>query len=330
VIAQISIDRPIYICGLARSGSTILLEMLATHPEVVTHQYKDFPILHIPYWWNWFLERASRREAPAVPRAHQDRIMVTSASPEAMEEMLWMTFFPRIHDASVHQVLDETTTHGAFEQFYRDHIRKLLAVRGGTRYGAKNNYNISRLGYLHKLFPDARFVIPVRDPLGHIASLMKQHRLFCAMEEQEPKVLRYMQHVGHYEFGLDLRPITVASMDTVASVQALWQSDNAVQGWARYWALIYNHVCDLLEAHEHVRKNTIVVHYDDLCRWSKDTLQRLYTLCELDNDEACLALQAEKLSPPSYYAIPFTDEEKRTIAQETHQVHARIREMARW
>jgi hypothetical protein len=79
-----------------------------------------------------------------------------------------------------------------------------------------------------------------------------------------------------------------------------------------------------------VRKNTIVVHYDDLCRWSKDALQRLYTHCEVDYDEVRLAHQAEKLSPPSYYAMPFTDEEKGTIMQETHQVHQRIREMARW
>lgn len=42
------VDSPIYIAGLARSGSTILLELLSSHPETTTHQYKDFPLIHIP------------------------------------------------------------------------------------------------------------------------------------------------------------------------------------------------------------------------------------------------------------------------------------------
>ena len=76
-------------------------------------------------------------------------------------------------------MLDRQTSHPAFESFYRDHIRKLLRVRGGRRYLAKGNYNVTRLEYLLQLFPDARFVIPVRDPRWHIASLIKQHALFC-------------------------------------------------------------------------------------------------------------------------------------------------------
>ena len=39
----IAIDRPVYIAGLARSGTTILLELLAGHSDVATHRYRDFP-----------------------------------------------------------------------------------------------------------------------------------------------------------------------------------------------------------------------------------------------------------------------------------------------
>lgn len=39
-----------YIAGLARSGTTILLEKLATHPDVVTHRYRDDPPIFSPYW----------------------------------------------------------------------------------------------------------------------------------------------------------------------------------------------------------------------------------------------------------------------------------------
>ena len=46
-IAEIPIHRPIYICGLARAGSTILLELLNSHPDLATHKYKDFSFVHI-------------------------------------------------------------------------------------------------------------------------------------------------------------------------------------------------------------------------------------------------------------------------------------------
>ena len=49
-IDSLSIDRPIYVAGLARSGSTILLEFLAAHPLVATHRYCDFPLIFTPYW----------------------------------------------------------------------------------------------------------------------------------------------------------------------------------------------------------------------------------------------------------------------------------------
>src|SRR5215470_8732733 len=50
------IDRPIYISGLARSGTTILLETLARHPDTASHAYKDYPAVFTPIsgtgFWN--------------------------------------------------------------------------------------------------------------------------------------------------------------------------------------------------------------------------------------------------------------------------------------
>src|SRR3546814_13405511 len=66
-----------------------------------------------------------------------------------------------------------------FERFFRDHLRKLLWVRRRPRYLSKANYSVTRMAYLLTLFPDARFVLPLRDPAAHIASLVKQPRLFC-------------------------------------------------------------------------------------------------------------------------------------------------------
>src|SRR5918996_737253 len=53
-LSGIPIEAPIYVSGLARSGSTILLEALARHEHTATHRYKDYPPVFTPYFWNWF------------------------------------------------------------------------------------------------------------------------------------------------------------------------------------------------------------------------------------------------------------------------------------
>ena len=51
------VDRPVYIAGLPRSGTTILTEMLEKHPDLTCHRYSDFPNVWTPYWRNYLRER---------------------------------------------------------------------------------------------------------------------------------------------------------------------------------------------------------------------------------------------------------------------------------
>jgi hypothetical protein len=294
---------------------------------MASHRYRDFPFVYTPIWWNRFFDRASRAKLDPVERFHKDRIFVTAESPEAMEEVLWMAFFPTIHDPSQDNVLDEETCNPEFEKFYKDHICKLLFIRGGSRYLAKGNYNVTRLQYLRKLSPDARFVILVRDPISHVASLMKQHQLFCEQEECDPRILNYMRRVGHFEFGLDLRPINVGNRELVEKVQHLWVSGGEVLGWAHYWASVYGFVADILETETEIMRATCVVHYDDLCNTPVQTLMRVYDHCDLDVGSETLQEQAKRLSPPSYYSMQFNDDEKDMIGAVTGETHARIRRL---
>ena len=192
-IARISVDRPIYIAGIACAGTTIVLETLAAHPAVGTHQYRDFPPVMTPWLWDRWLARVPQRAETAAERAHGDGIAVTSRSPEAFEEVVWMAFFDAIHDPRQSNVLDRTHSNPEFERFYSEHIRKLLAIRGASRYASKGNYNLMRLAYLQTLFADARFVLLIRDPVWHIASLIKQQTLFEAGETAHPRALEHMR-----------------------------------------------------------------------------------------------------------------------------------------
>lgn len=314
-LQQVTIERPLYVTGLARSGSTILLELLAQHSEVVTHRYRDFPAVPIPWAWNWFVERAGGTERPPEERAHKDGIAVTPESPEAFEEPLWATFFPQAHDPRYSAVLDSDTSHPEFERFYLDHLRKLLLLRKGRRYLAKGNYNVTRLGYLLKLFPDARFVIPVRDPLWHVASLMKQHQLFCREEQRNPRVLRHMRRSGHFEFGLDRRVINTGD-PRVELISSLWSEGREVEGWAHYWAMIYDHVAEVLEVDRALRQATLVVRYEDLCEDPEGIFTCILEHCALTPEELP-ALATQRIRHPSYYRPSFTQEEEAMIRRIT-------------
>jgi hypothetical protein len=314
-IADIGIDRPIYIAGLARSGTTILLELLAAHPDTATHQYRDFPPLFTPWLWDRWLARVPEKKEYATERAHGDGIAVTSHSPEAFEEVLWMAFFDQIHDPQRSSVLTRETSHEAFETFYAAHIRKVLAIRGGKRYVAKGNYNLMRLAYLQKQFTDARFVLPIRDPVWHIASLMKQQTLFEAGERAHPRAVDHLRRVGHFEFGLDRRPIHTGNDAAIARVRTLWADGEEVAGWAHYWAMIYSTIADQLDRDAAIRDSSLIVRYEALCAESQATLSGFYEHCGLAVDDATLASAAEHLRLPGYYKPAFAEIEIEQIRE---------------
>lgn len=318
------IDRPIYVAGLARSGSTILLELLAGRPGVATHRYRDFPPVYTPIFWNRAFAHVYRTDAPPAERAHKDRILVTPDSPEAFEEVLWMRFFPGIHDTGRSQVLDAAVGNPAFERFYADHLRKILLVRRGRRYLSKGNYNLTRFAYLKKLFPDARFVVPVREPRWHVASLMKQHRLLCAEETRDPRILRHMRRAGHLEFGLDRRAIAVRDPAAALEVERLWREGHEVRGWARYWAMLYGFVLDQRGTDPDLAPAVHLVRYEDLCDRPRATLAAVFAHAELPLDPEEAAAMAARLSQPTYYDPGFTPEEEAVIAAETGAVRARL------
>ncbi len=323
-LESVEVRRPVYVTGLARSGTTLLLELLGGHADVVTHRYRDFPLLHVPYAWNRFLDRTPRRAAVPAERAHADGIRVTRESPEAFEEVLWMSFFHGLHAPGRSAVLDAETRHPDFEAFYRDHIRKLLLLRGGSRYVSKGNYNVTRLEYLLRLFPDARFVIPVREPVWHIASLMKQHRLFCQAERNNPRAVAHLRRAGHFEFGLDRRPINAGDTVQAQRIRDAWAAGAEVEGWSRYWAHVHTHLAQCLEHNPRLQDATLLVSYERLCREPEATLRALFAHCRLPLAEELLERARGRVRFPAYYRPEFTPGEYATIARHTRSVAERL------
>lgn len=270
-IHTLAIQKPVYIGSLARSGSTILLESIVEHPSTASFCYRDFPFVYTPVWWRQLSEWMFDLKAIPTERAHGDRILVTPESPEAFEEILWMHFFPQLHQGNVSQKLSGDRYYPDFEQCYRTVIQKLLWQEGASRYVAKGNYHIGRIDYLSRLFPDAQFVIPVRHPLTQIASLLRQHERFCHLENGDRAILKYMQRAGHFEFGLDRRPVNTGHPEDSRVIQQYFESGRNVEGYAEQWRVIYQYVNEIQS-----RANVKLVSYEQLCAQADDVLTDLY------------------------------------------------------
>ena len=323
-LAELPPPAPIYVSGLARSGTTIILEAIARHPEVATHRYRDYPLVLLPYAWPWLLRFAETRTVAAVERAHGDRIFVTPHSPEAMEEAVWRSFFPDPDVFGPGDTLGPGVAHPAFERFYRAHVGKVLLAQGARRYLAKGNYNITRLGYIHALFPEARFVVPVRSPERHIASLMRQHRRFTKHVGDNPRGQAHLRRVGHFEFGPGRRPIDTGAPGVAASIARLWGAGEEVRGWARQWAAVYGSAADLVERTPGLAKAVLFVRYEDFCARPKEVLAEVFGHVGLVPAPGLVDAFARDVSPPDYYDSSFAAGDRAVIREETEAVAQRL------
>lgn len=320
---SVAIDRPVFLTGLARSGTTILLTLLSQAHRVATHRYRDFPFLEVPFFWNWFQDHfASQSTCSPRERIHADRIRITPDSPEAFEEPLWQSHFDWLHDPRRVHVLDETLARPDFEDAFSTHLRKILALRGGERYLSKGNYNVTRIRYLASLFRDARFVVPIREPVSHVHSLVQQHRRFSQLAIEDSRVPVYLRAAGHYEFGAQRAPINVCAED-VGRIEAAWLDGDDYRGYARQWAAIYRYVEELRSSRSGLAERITIIRYEDLCGNPQRALQELLAATSLvDRGGRVLAAAETVAAPPAADASTVGTADRRAIWEEVAPVAA--------
>ena len=197
-------------------------------------------------------------------RAHGDGVAVDYDSVEAFEEVIWRAFWPDhyLADRIRPWAAEDRDEDDGFPDFLRGHARKLVALararRGSAearRYASKNNANVARLDYLRRRFPEARLLVLFREPFGHAASLARQHRNFSETHRRDPFARAYMESIGHFEFGLALRPLDFGGW--METGQGLNPADPDF--WCEYWIAAYSAVLASLGP------GVLLVSYDRLC-----------------------------------------------------------------
>ncbi|MEN8722671.1 MAG: sulfotransferase [Alphaproteobacteria bacterium] len=291
-------DAPVFITSLPRAGTTLLLEVIADLPNFVSHTYRDLPFILAPLTWDR-ISKSFRKDATEQERAHGDGMMVSYDSVEAFEEVLWRAFWKPHFKKDRVTVWQESEKDefNEFPAFLRQHMRKMIALgrkrqdnQQINRYVSKNNANIARISWLTKNFPDARIMIPYRDPMAHLGSLMRQHSRFLEEHETNKFGLRYMETIGHLEFGKALRPIDFNGwIDSADKLDRI-----APDFWATYWLAAFEDI--LKQAGPQVS----LFSYDALCAAPADNLPKI---AEAIGEPAARLLEAkDRFRAPTPYA----------------------------
>jgi len=234
----------VFVTGLARAGTTILMREIHATGQFGSLTYADMPFVLAPNLWAGL----SRKKAGSrTERAHGDGIEVDMNSPEALEEVYWRVF----HGAdyiSAAGLAPHTPARDAMEG-YLDYLRLILRRTGKSRYLAKNNNAILRLRPQARALPDSLFLIPVRAPLPHAQSLLHQHRRFLAAD---PFTAEYMTWLAHHEFGATQRPFLIGRGPTGDPM--------TLDYWLSLWIAVYT---DLGAAAAEL-PNALIVPHEDL------------------------------------------------------------------
>jgi hypothetical protein len=257
------------------------------------------PFILAPLLWSG-IARPFRQRVEPKKRAHGDGMMISLDAPEAFEEVIWLAYLrnsivrpDRLLPLTVADISAE------FISGMRVAMQKLIYLAVGPssvtpRYLSKNNANISRIDVLAELFPDATIVVPFRHPLAHVSSLQRQHEHFNVEHGQDRFAKKYMEWLGHYEFGENFRPLNIDGwLDAVAIPAQI----NA-EFWLRYWTAAYRHVLD--KSGEQV----VLVNFDRLLVDGNAVLGRIAERVGLDHRS--IFIQGEEILRAPTTRVPDT------------------------
>ncbi len=289
--AGVQAKKPIFITSLPRAGTTIILEALHRLPALATHTYRDMPFIQTPVLWAKLASTFRRQSSPQQERAHGDGLTVNEDSPEAFEETLWLRFFPERYSDKFISLWDEKAVNSCFEDYFREHMKKIVLLRcplnlENGRYISKNNANVARTEALKAMFPDACIVIPLRHPVEHAISLLRQHKNFSAQHKTEPFARKYMNDIGHLEFGELHRPILFA--ETTDKTDNL--SVDSIDYWLAYWVAAFEHLS--------LQQNIDFLSYESLCTSGADGFATLCQHLEIQATASDITQAATLFRPP--------------------------------
>ena len=207
-------NKHIFISGLPRSGTTLLLNLLYSSNQFASLTYSNMPFILSPNLSKLIPKKTiSKKE-----RFHKDGIVFDLESPEAFDEFFFKMF---------------SNNDEIYE--FKNLIKLILKSQNKERYLSKNNLNYKRADQLMSLFPNSNFIITIREPYQHAFSLLRQHVNFLDLQTKDNFIRNYMNYLSHNEFGIDHIPW---------NNPIEYKNTKDINYWLEQWILFYKKIFD--------------------------------------------------------------------------------------
>tara|TARA_Y100000816_G_C26069168_1_gene562193 strand:+ start:550 stop:1512 length:963 start_codon:yes stop_codon:yes gene_type:complete len=219
----------VFITGLPRSGTTSLLNFLFSSDEYASLTYRNMPFILSPNISQLF----NKKNIIKKERLHGDGINIDNNSPEALDEI----FFDNNEEFVKNELVN--------------YIQLILLNGKKNKYLSKNNLNFKRIDLIQLILPNSIFLIPIREPLQQANSLLNLHLHFSQLQKKDDFILRYMNYLGHYEFGLNHRPWN--KPDKFSDIKS-------INYWLEQWYLFYKFILEKFRPYD----NCYFIIYEEL------------------------------------------------------------------
>ena len=233
----------IFITGLPRSGTTSLLNFIYSSDHYASLTYKNMPFILSPNFSKLF----NKKNILKKKRLHGDGISYDINSPEALDEI----FFNNEEEFIKNELVN--------------YIQLILLSESKDKYLSKNNLNFKRIDLINSILPNSKFLIPIREPLQHAYSLFNQHLNFSQLQQGNDFIRRYMNYLGHNEFGLNHKP-----WNNPINFKDL----NDINYWLEQWCLFYQDILKNYQSYD----NCFFIIYEELTNqnYLKVLLEKIY------------------------------------------------------
>lgn len=278
-------NKHVFITGLARSGTTAILNDIYSTNQFASFLYKHMPFILSPRI-ACLATKLNNNKPILKERFHKDGIMLSTESPECLDEVFWIKSDENYFSKNL-------STDFSIDEKYLNAYDYLLSCftkyQNKNRLLVKNNNNHIRLSTLSKYFTNSIFFIIFRDPIYQSLSLLNMHKRFTKLQNKDKYILDYMNLIGHREFGKGARKF---SYDNKVIKKNKKFHINTINYWLEQWINCYSW---LLKKKLFLQKNIYFVSYEKVCR-DDEYLNNLYSILKISkNNPTILDLKNKEL-----------------------------------
>jgi len=248
----------VIVSGLARAGTTSLMNNLVETGKFSSLSYANMPFLLSPNTWAKFYKPKSEK---LKERSHGDGIKIGLSSAEALEE-----YFFKVITNDSYITESKILEHEIDDAGLNDYLNYQRMVRLGEEsvYLAKNNNFLTRYNSIRARNKDFVMVLLYRHPLLHAASLLEKHKQYTQMQAEDTFVLEYMDWLGHHEFGLHQKEFSFST-----SSESPVTDKSLLDYWLSVWINYYEKVLTIKD------DNTLVINYEQYCNQPNETINSI-------------------------------------------------------